>query len=146
MDCRDKVINIDGERLSHLRFADDIIITASNAEELEKMMKELAEESRKCGLRMNTSKTKVMFGPMTKQKQGTVNNNIIEAVEEYIYLGQRISLNDRNQEKEIQRRIKAGWGAFAAHSDIMKSNMPICLKRKVYNTCVLPAMTYGAET
>ena len=27
----------------------------------------------------------------------------------------------------------------------MISNMPVCLKKKVYNTCVLPAMTYGAE-
>ena len=145
MDWRDKGINIDGERLNHLRFADDIIITSSNAEEMEMMMRELAEESRKCGLKMNTSKTKVMFGPMIKQKQVEVSNNNIEAVEEYIYLGQRFSLSDRNQEKEIQRRISAGWGAFAKHKDIMKSNMPVCLKRKVYNTCVIPAMTYGAE-
>ena len=27
-----------------------------------------------------------------------------------------------------------------------KSNLAICLKRQVYNSCVLPAMTYGAET
>ena len=30
--------------------------------------------------------------------------------------------------------------------DIFKSNLAICLKRQVYNSCVLPAMTYGAET
>ena len=32
------------------------------------------------------------------------------------------------------------------HRDIFKSNLAICLKRQVYNSCVLPAMTYGAET
>ena len=40
----------------------------------------------------------------------------------------------------------AGWAAYAKHRDIFKSNLAICLKRQVYNSCVLPAMTYGAET
>ena len=39
-----------------------------------------------------------------------------------------------------------GGGGYAKHRDIFKSNLPICLKRQVYNSCVLPAMTYGAET
>ena len=34
----------------------------------------------------------------------------------------------------------------AYHYNIFKSNLSICLKRQVYNSCVLPAMTYGAET
>ena len=42
--------------------------------------------------------------------------------------------------------IMAGWAAYAKHRDIFKSNLAICLKRQVYNSCVLPAMTYGAET
>ena len=40
----------------------------------------------------------------------------------------------------------AGWAAYAKHRDIFKSNLAICLKRQLYNSCVLPAMTYGAET
>ena len=47
---------------------------------------------------------------------------------------------------KIQRWIMAGWAAYAKHRDIFKSNFAICLKRQVYNSCVLPAMTYGAET
>ena len=62
------------------------------------------------------------------------------------YLGQHYSLKEKNQDKEIQRRIMAGWAAYAKHWDIFKSNLAICLKRQVYNSCVLPAMTYGAET
>ena len=34
----------------------------------------------------------------------------------------------------------------AKHRDIFKSNVAICMKREVYKSCVLPAMTYGAET
>ena len=31
----------------------------------------------------------------------------------------------------------AGWAAYAKHRDIFKSNLAICLKRQVYNSCVL---------
>ena len=40
----------------------------------------------------------------------------------------------------------AGWAAYATHQDIFKSKLAISLERNVYNSCVLPAMTYGAET
>ena len=58
----------------------------------------------------------------------------------------RYSTRDKNQDKEIQRRIMAGWTAFAKHRDIFKGNFGTCLKRQAYNSCVLPARTYGAET
>ena len=41
---------------------------------------------------------------------------------------------------------QVNWAAYAKHRGIFKSNLAICLKRQVYNSCVLPAMTYGAET
>ena len=75
-----------------------------------------------------------------------VNNVLIENVQCYVYLGQHYSLKEKNHGKEIQRRVMAGWAAYAKHWDIFKSNIAICLKRQVYNSCVLPAMTYGAET
>ena len=36
------------------------------------------------------------------------------------YLGQRYSVKETNQDKEIQRRIVAGWAAYAKHRDIFK--------------------------
>ena len=92
---------------------------------------------------MNISKTKVMVEDNTPIY---VNNTQIESVKSYVYVGQRFSLRDKNQDKEILRRITAGWTVYAKHQNIFKSNFPICLKRKVCNSCVLPAMTYGAET
>ncbi len=59
-------------------------------------------------------------------------------------LGQHYSLKENNQDKEIQRRIMAGWAG--KHRDFFKSTLAIYLKRQVYNSCVLPAMTYCAET
>ena len=107
------------------------------------MLQELSDESRRMGLKMNIAKTKVMVVDNTPIN---VNNVLIENVPGYVYLGQHYSLKEKNQDKEIQRRIMAGWAAYANHRDIFKSNLAICLKRQMYNSCVLPAMTYGTET
>ena len=61
-------------------------------------------------------------------------------------MGQRYSSRDKHQDKMIQRRITDGWTAFAKHHDSFNGNIGTCLKRQVYNTCVLPAMEYDAET
>ena len=75
-----------------------------------------------------------------------MNNVLIENAEGYVYLGQRYSIKEKNDAKEIQRRIMAGWVAYAKHRDIFKSNIAICLERQVHNSSVLSALTYGAET
>ena len=107
------------------------------------MLQELSDESRRMGLKMNIAKTKVIVVDNTPIK---VNNVLIENVPGYVYLGQHYSIKENNQDKEIHRRIMAGWAAYAKHRDIFKSNLSICLKRHEYNACVLPAMTYGAYT
>ena len=135
LNWENKGLKIDGEYLNHLRFADDIFMCTETPQELEIMLQELCEESNISGLRMNISKTKIMVEDNTPIN---VNNTQIENVESYVYLGQRFSLRDKNQDKEILRRITAGWTAYAKHIDIFKSNFAICLKRKVYNSCVLP--------
>ena len=53
-------INIDGQRLTHLKFADDIILTLNSTKDLETMLRDLDTVSREIGLTMNTSKTKIM--------------------------------------------------------------------------------------
>ena len=114
-------------------------------DELQQMILQLHKESQKIGLKMNMKKTKVMFNNYIPNHVIKVDDEIIERVQEYIYLGQKISANP-NHESEIKRRIGMGWSAFGKQSSVMKSNLPIALKRKVYNQCILPVMTYGSET
>ena len=51
----------DGEYLSHLRIADDILMCANTPHELQQMLHDLADESENQGLKINKSKTKVMM-------------------------------------------------------------------------------------
>ncbi|XP_047533375.1 uncharacterized protein LOC125068313 [Vanessa atalanta] len=54
-------VNVNGECISHLRFADDIVIIAESLEQLTEMLRSLSDSSRRVGLGMNLDKTKVMF-------------------------------------------------------------------------------------
>ena len=103
---------IDGEYLSHLRFADDILICANTPHELQQMLQELPDDSENQGLKMNKSKPKMM---MENDTPICVNNTQIENVESDIYLGQRYGNRYKNQDKKNQRRITARWTAFAKH-------------------------------
>ena len=70
----------------------------------------------------------------------------IEKVEHYKYLGQTIALEDRTA-NEVQLRIKAGWAVFGKYKEIFQNKeIPICLKRKIFNQCIIPTMTYGCQT
>ncbi len=65
-------------------------------------------------------------------------------MEEYIYLGQMVTANPTH-EKEIRRRIGMGWSAFGNQNLVMNSNLPVSLKRNVYNQCILPVLTDWSE-
>lgn len=143
-----KGININGEKLNNLRFADDIVLTSEDPEEMKEMLEQIRTESLKVGLKMNIKKTKVMYngnvqGPHLQGIQ--IGNDTIERVDEYIYLGQKVKAGP-GQEDEIKRRIAMGWTAFGRHSNILRGDIPMCLKRKVFNTCIVPVIIYGAET
>lgn len=139
-----KGVNIDGRYLNHLRFADDIVLMSTNAGELSSMLLDLKEASQIVGLEMNLQKTKIMSPDNICV---TVDNKVLEVVEEYIYLGHNIMLGKNNQTAEIGRRIRLAWAAFGNLAHILKEpKMPINLKRKVFDACVLPVMLYGLET
>ena len=76
----------------------------------------------------------------------SLGQNQLQQVDKYIYLGQCFSLQEQTQIGEINRRISAGWAAFTRCKDIFKGNFSVSQKRRVFDQCVLPAMTYGAET
>lgn len=144
LDWDGKGLKIDGSYLSHLRFADDIVLISTDIQELKSMLQDLNEKSKEIGLKMNLDKTKIISN---SQEDITIENTIIEKVEKYIYLGHIIKNEKENQTLEIKRRIQQTWAAFGKLSFIFKDkNIPIYLKRKTYDSCILPVATYGLET
>ena len=116
-------IKINGEFISHLRFADDIIF-ANSGEELQGMLRKLNQASLQVGLSINLNKIKIMTNKHLEEDKNqmiTIYNNEIEEVDHYIYLGQHISMDAASKEQKIKRCTTFGGQAFGIASAIFKN-------------------------
>ena len=96
------------------------------------------EESLKIGFKINKGKTKFMTNIDTTDNI-RINGTEIEKVTNYKYLGQTIAM-ENSTKQEVSIKIKAGWSVFGKHREIfLDRHLPMNLKRKVFNQCVLPA-------
>ena len=146
INLEDKGFNIDGEHLSHLIFADGIVLVAKSPEELESMLSDIHLASKPVGLIMNLSKTKVMLNENTTTSTVAVDVNIIEKVDRYVYLGKTVT-QVGDLLPALKRRIALGWAAFSHVANIMKNRKAsMKIKSEVHNEYVLPVMVYGSET
>src|ERR1700748_1305792 len=75
---------------------------------------------------MKLSKMKIMTN-IDDDRDIKIGDTIIERVDSYVHLG-------------------LGWAAFGKLRLIFKSKMNNSLKRKVFDSCVLPVLNYGAKT
>ena len=138
-------IEIEGENLTDLRFADDVALCTKDLQTLESHLNTLNSESMKIGLKMHKGKTKYMTN-YSSQGSIKIEENEIEEVPEYKYLGQTLSSTD-TIDLEIATRIRSAWRCFGKYREIFLDNsMPMCLKKKVFEQCLIPTLTYGCET
>ena len=134
MSLEERGINIHCEKLTDLRFADDVALIASTVKDMEIQLDNLNEESKKVGLKMHKGKTKYMTHLSTEDSI-QVEDQDIEKVEEYKYLGR-----PNTQVRGLYQ------GRSYEKDKICNRNIPMSLRRRVYNQCILPTMTYGFET
>ena len=130
-------------------FADDIILFAESEEKLKDMLEDLNNEGKRDGMKLNKVKTKIVCNEGVRSRLRTgvmIDGEQSEEVTEYKYLG-RLASSGNDISKEIAPRITSGWLRFGGYIHSLKDRkIPICLKRTIMDTVILPAMTYGAET
>ena len=150
LDWADSGILIDGRRLNHLRFADDIVLITHTIDEAQRMLEELQHESAKIGLRINQSKTKFMRNDDAALKDFVLQQQRLEEVDEYVYLGQNVCI--RHEEgrtrmaKEIGRRQKAAWSSYNSMKEILNNTKDQDIRANLFNSTVAAALLYGCET
>ena len=95
---------------------------------------------------MNLSKTKVVLNETSTMSTVTVDINVIENVDRYVYLGKTVTQAGDLLPK-IKRPIAMGRAGFSKVANIMKSRKAsMKIMRKVHNEYVLPVMVYVSET
>ncbi|CAI2293098.1 unnamed protein product [Caenorhabditis sp. 36 PRJEB53466] len=144
---RNRFVRLD---LTHLRFADGIVLAANHPNTASEMIQELVKRCAKVGLQINTNKTKVLRNTFATDhpaciKSGATTTTAIDDVNEYIYLGRL--LNTRNElEPELHRRRRAAWAAFNGIKDTTDALTCPKIRARLFDSIVLPALAYGSET
>nr|XP_032643356.1 cation channel sperm-associated protein subunit beta [Chelonoidis abingdonii] len=76
-------ININGERLNHLKFTDDVMLIVKNTAQLERMLKQLNTKSSQVGLKMNQSRMEVLVKNEVRVNEGrdpSPSSQVVEAL------------------------------------------------------------------
>ncbi len=69
-----------------------------------------------------------------------VDGQRIEFVSKYKYLGEIVAMEDRTR-KEMRIRTANAWRNFGVNKNVLKSNLHISAKTKIFNQCVVPSLT-----
>lgn len=119
-------------------------ITAGHIEEAKKSKRHLSQP---VNLNVFTDMTKFMTNEVISENM-LVQNTAIEQVYSFTYLGQKrcLGIENRLPAVEITRRIGLTWAAFGRLCHGKKSDIPVCLKRNVFNKCTRSVLTYRVET
>ena len=101
------------------------------------------EESEKTGLKLNIQKPKIMTSSLITSRQ--INEEKVEAVTDFIFLGSNISA-DGDGSHEIKRRFLLGRKAMTNLDNILKSR-DITLPTKVHigKAMVFPVVMYECK-
>ena len=140
-------IKVGGELVKTVRFADDKAVVCSTKEGLQRMINEINSVAERYGMKINTSKTKVM---RTARRQGPpmnmiIGNETVEEVGHFKYLGSIIT-QDGNCCKEIKSRIAQGKVAFERERRTLTGKLRMELKKRFVKGFVWSVALYGSET
>ena len=139
---------IGGRNVNNLRYADDTALLADNSQNLQKLMDAAKAGSEEKGLSMNVRKTKTMV--VSKNENVTtsilVENETLEQLDIFKYLGQLITPDGKN-EKEIRARIAMAKGRFEKMHKLFESKqLSTKLKLRMINCYIYSILLYGCET
>ncbi|KAK6761871.1 hypothetical protein RB195_022821 [Necator americanus] len=109
------------------------------------MLNELNEAGKRMGLRINRKKTQFMKNAYCEDRGVQLEGSQIVETSSYVYLGRY--MNMENDLKEgLNRRMRAAWAAFAAVREATDQLTDQDLHAHLFDSTVLPALCYAAET
>ena len=137
-------------KLSHLLWADNLILLALNEESLQILLNQLKDFCDNWGLVVNMTKTQVMVfnrsGRKLKEskkfKYGDLN---IESTSEYTYLGITMSLTGTYNIAVANLQKKALSGYFALRSIVDWRFLKRSSIIKLFDSLIKPILTYGCQ-
>ena len=132
--------------LEDLDFADDIALLSHKRQDMQTKTSKFSNTAAQIGLKASTKKTKHMRMNARSDEKIKMQDEEIEEVTEFTYLGSKMSENG-DSENEIRTRITKASQAFASLKNIWKCrNISINTKIRLFKSNVLSVLLYGAES
>ena len=131
--------------LEDLDFSDDIALLSSRYVDIEDKTSRLVEEAAGVGLMINSKKSKVMQINGRNDQRIKVNDEQVDDVEEFLYLGALLD-KEGGATKDIQQRLSKAEQTFYRLRRIWNSS-EIRRKTKIqlFKTIVRAVLMYGCE-
>jgi DNA-binding protein YbaB len=147
MENNEEGIEVGGQVLSDIRFADDQAMASSTEKGLQNIMNNLNDTAKKFNMKINVQKTKTMV--VSRKGGGFVNITIdgqrVEQVKYFKYLGSIITEDGRSL-TDIKTRIALAKDAFNKRKELLTRELSKTLKKRMVKVLIWPVVLYGCET
>jgi Reverse transcriptase (RNA-dependent DNA polymerase) len=138
-------MRIGGIRVSNLRYADDIVLVAETAAELQELVSKMQGACEEMGLAINVAKTSSMSLNTDARAMLEVYGELVPYSDRFTYLGALFSA-DSTGSMEFRRRLSLGNSRLAQLEPVLRRrDLSDKLKVKVVQALVFPVVTYGCE-
>ena len=136
-------------KLYVLLYADDTIILAESPDELQIALNALSDYCNQWKLKINVDKTKIIRFSKRKSKTFNyvfhLNNETVELVDSYVYLGTKFSYNGKFKEAIKKQLLQAQRALFAIKSKRERLNLPVDIMLDLFDKMIMPILLYGCE-
>lgn len=137
-------------KVSHLLYADDLVLFSTTEAGLQCNMDKVHEFCKKWGLVINTNKSKVMSfsksGRMFKDRaRFVIGEEALDYVNQYKYLGVNISNTARFSVAEKNLSLKASRALFSIKQSIFDKTLKPSAILHIFDSLVKPIALYGSE-
>lgn len=138
-----------GTNITNIRYADDTVLMANDAEKLQILVNEVNRQSKALGMNINPHKSVCMVVSKSKHPPNInikIDDEPLKYVKSYTYLGALVT-SDGKSINEIKRRITLAKITFNKLKRIlMNRNIRISTKDKILKSCVWSVLSYGCES
>lgn len=137
---------VNGEVVNNLRYADDTVLLAGSADDLQLLLNHVNTTSNKYGLCMNVRKTKFMV-VSRERVEATVRiaGKLVERVQSFKYLG--CCVNEKwSFDQEVRSRIEQARAAFFRMRGVLcNRNLALKTRIRLLKCYIIPVLLYGHE-
>ena len=134
------------DQLEDLDFADDLALLSHTQQQMQEKTSIVAATSARIGLNIHKGKSKVLKVNATNAAPIMLEDEAIEEVDSFIYLGSTVD-KQGGTDADVKRRVGNARAAFQQLKNVWVSkHLSNKLKIRTFNTMVKPVLLYGAET